>query len=169
MRTTFDLLRRKEVLWFAACLAFAAIAAPSSAADFGVPAGADRSLRESGRSIVSVVAVDIDADGDIDVVATDTSLDLLVLVNDGTGRFSRKPPAPHQDVPAAAPPGVESHQPRTDAFTPPGPVSFAADVRATTGTPPLLYAVVRIGSDPAIDRSSAARRPRGPPIDSSLT
>ena len=36
------------------------------------------------------VANDIDADGDLDVVANDGSLELLVWINDGTGRLTRR-------------------------------------------------------------------------------
>jgi hypothetical protein len=47
----------------------------------------------AGWQVVSMVADDIDADGDLDVVANDGSLDLVVWINDGTGRLSRQPGA----------------------------------------------------------------------------
>jgi hypothetical protein len=47
----------------------------------------------AGWQVVSMVANDIDADGDLDVVANDGSLDLIVWINDGTGRLSRQPGA----------------------------------------------------------------------------
>ena len=43
-----------------------------------------------GWQLVSMIADDIDADGDLDVVANDGSLDLVVWINDGTGRLSRQ-------------------------------------------------------------------------------
>ena len=43
-----------------------------------------------GWQLVSMVAHHIDADGDLDVVANDGSLNLIVWVNDGTGRLSRQ-------------------------------------------------------------------------------
>lgn len=61
--------------------------------------------------LVRAVATDIDADGDLDVVASDGSLDLTVWVNDGTGHFTRKDPAPATDWQRdPVPPVVTDHE-----------------------------------------------------------
>jgi hypothetical protein len=45
---------------------------------------------DPGLRLVAMVGSDLDADGDLDLVANDGSLDLLVWINDGTGRLTRR-------------------------------------------------------------------------------
>ena len=48
-------------------------------------------------SVSSLVTADLDADGDLDIVAADRSnggIGIVVWVNDGAGRLTRKAPAP---------------------------------------------------------------------------
>jgi hypothetical protein len=71
-------------------------------ASVAVPAG----LRLSGDpadGLVAAVTADIDADGDLDVVATDRALNLLIWVNDGTGRLTRQRPRQAGGVSTSAP------------------------------------------------------------------
>jgi len=78
-----------------------------------LPAGLVLPPVEASRLVVGVVAADIDADGDLDVVVNEGTLDLVVWVNDGTGRLTRKsashssdweplPPIPSLGGPSAA-------------------------------------------------------------------
>jgi hypothetical protein len=65
-------------------------------------------------NVSSVVTTDLDADGDLDIVAADRSsggISIVVWVNDGAGRLTRKAPAPAGHLasePAA--PTVDEHQ-----------------------------------------------------------
>jgi hypothetical protein len=61
-------------------------------------------LPDQGRDFVSMIAADIDADGDLDVITSDSNLDLVIWVNDGHGRLSRRAarqPSSLQPEPAA--------------------------------------------------------------------
>ena len=61
--------------------------------------------------ISSLVAADLDADGDLDIVAADSangSLDILVWVNEGDGRLTRKQPERPKNL------GAEPQSPSVD-------------------------------------------------------
>ena len=58
-----------------------------------VPPAMRAVLAEPDMQLVAIVAADIDADGDLDVVASDTSLQLHVWVNDGAGHLRRVQPS----------------------------------------------------------------------------
>jgi hypothetical protein len=60
--------------------------------------------------VSSLVAADLDADGDLDIVATD-SASIVVWVNDGDGRLTRKRPASPKNLGGEpASPSVEQRQ-----------------------------------------------------------
>jgi len=63
-----------------------------------------------------VVTADIDRDGDLDVLAS-TDRGFLVWVNDGAGRLTSQPPAPHPAIDGDAPSdtwsGARSHDEET--------------------------------------------------------
>jgi hypothetical protein len=160
---------RRLLLSLAICATLIAAAAPASAAPPGLPFAIRQSLRDSGDDLVSAVAADVDADGDLDVVATDGSLDLLVFVNDGNGRYTRREPAPTRDEHTQAPaPGLESHQPFTDVYTAAAPPVLDAEVRGASFDPCPSCAVAGLAADPAVEHTILRRRPRGPPDGSSL-
>jgi len=117
---------------------------------------------------VAVVAADIDADGDIDVVATDGSLNLLVWINDGTGRFTRKRPAPIQRHADAPGPSADNRAPFSNEYTSSNPPSVDANLRSVNIVPRLVIARPELTSDRGRDWACTTRSPRGPPFGSSL-
>src|SRR5258706_10206003 len=71
---------------------------------------------QSSWHLVAMVANDIDADGDLDVVANDGSLELLVWINDGTGRLTRRQNRPASTLlPDAPGPGFAGEPAGSDA------------------------------------------------------
>jgi len=64
--------------------------APRTRTASNLPPALEASLSGQGLDLVSVIAADIDADGDLDVVASDSKLELIVWVNDGTGHLTRR-------------------------------------------------------------------------------
>jgi len=73
---------------------------------------------------VSIVAADIDGDGDLDVVASDSSLQLHVWVNDGSGHFTMRRPRKSQAWRADPSPSVDVGSGRSESSTrtdPPSP------------------------------------------------
>jgi hypothetical protein len=118
--------------------------------------------------ISSFIAADLDADGDLDIVAADAangSVDIVVWVNDGAGRLTRKHP----------------EQPKTLGSEPPGP---SVDRQYTTVIASLQpdNPAVETGSNswltlpeqprpPSLDTTAvsatiATRRSRSPPVRS---
>lgn len=57
-----------------------------------LPSGLQLPTAAGARHLVSLVAADIDRDGDLDVVAADSSLELFVWTNDGSGHLVRVEP-----------------------------------------------------------------------------
>jgi hypothetical protein len=73
------------------------LAHPSAAAQ--IPAGFVLPASDAAVRVSSFVTADLDADGDLDVVAADRSngaIGIVVWVNDGAGRLTRKVPAAPQ-------------------------------------------------------------------------
>ena len=94
----------------------AAALAATLPADLTPPA-VDPNLR-----IVSAVAADIDDDGDLDVVANTGSVDLLVWINDGTGRLESAQPKPSKGRRSEPPePTFDVYHDASEACTPAGP------------------------------------------------
>jgi hypothetical protein len=122
------------------------------------------SMVETGRRIVSVVTADIDDDGDLDVVASDGSLDLVVLVNDGAGHLSLKHPSHSEGWQPVAPgPGVGERGSPSTPSTQNDPPSFGVawqplsrpidPVRRLLARPDVIAHVL----------TPSARHPRAPP------
>lgn len=146
-----------------------AAATPAAAAPSQLPPNINQSLRDAGRPLLAVVAADIDADGDIDLVATDGSLDLLVWVNDGTGQFTRKRPAPTRDGRTEAPgPGVGNREPFGNDYISGDPPSVDADVRCALAAPSVIAARTEPTRARGRDRAHSTPSPRGPPSGSVL-
>jgi len=142
---------------------------PASAAADELPASIAASLPVSAPPIVSVVAADIDADGDVDVVATDSAVNLLIWVNDGTGRFTRKPPLPAREGHAGMPgPGVEDRTPDSEPYTASDAPTLDADIRPAFAQPLALTGVIHVFTGLRADRPRTTRSLRGPPAPASL-
>jgi len=174
----------RALLAMAALFSAAAIAPPLSfaptfeQADFSVgrtrpwnplPSGLRAALDEPDAQLVAVVAADIDADGDLDVVASDSTLQLHVWVNDGAGHLRRKRPARSSSL-QPEPPG-----PTITHGTPLSPVPTQKDprsLRAATVVHPAALAPMRgtppASSDAALPATRAAHTPRAPPTSPTL-
>jgi hypothetical protein len=112
---------------------------------------------------VSAVAADIDADGDLDLVASDSSLQLHVWVNDGQGHFTAQRPVQSTRWDSDPPgPSVDARPIRSESSTrnDPPTVRDLASVLYATGGSAKGFAATRIRTD-AADRST--RTPRAPP------
>ena len=118
-----------------------------------------------GWQLVSMIADDIDADGDLDVVANDGSLDLIVWINDGTGRLSRQEGRKPSSLPEKMTgPGLSDHPTRSQALaqTPSSVLQIYPSIESClpnesrarwTGSP-----------DPLALHFISTRSPRGPPL-----
>ena len=117
--------------------------------------------------LVSMIAGDIDNDGDLDVVANDGSLNLVVWINDGTGRLSRQ--SDRQSV--AGPqrmsgPGL-TERPAESQTVATVPSSALPETAANAS---LLMQASRSrltdSSDVLLPLLLSTRSPRGPPLSS---
>ena len=101
---------------------------------FTLPSG-DADLKVS-----SIVTTDLDADGDLDIVAADRSsgaIGIVVWVNDGDGRLTRKAPAPAGHLASEpASPTIDEHQATVMASVQPnGPAIAAISLNAWLALP----------------------------------
>jgi len=120
-------------------------------------------------SFVSAVVADIDADGDLDLVASDSSLQLHVWVNDGRGHFTAQPPVQSTSWNGeSSGPSVDARPIRQESSTQNDPptVRDVAPVLYTTGGSAKTFSPRPTRTD-AADRST--RTPRAPPAPHSLT
>src|SRR2546427_4114912 len=169
----------RALLAMTALVSAAAIALPVSfapalqRADFSVgrtsssnplPSALRAALAERDTQLVAIVATDIDADGDLDVVASDSTLQLHVWVNDGAGHLQRKRPARSSSL-QPEPPG-----PTLTHGAPLSPVPTQKDpraLRASTEVHPTALAAMRgtppASSDAVLPATRAAHTPRAPP------
>jgi hypothetical protein len=130
---------------------------------FTLPSG-DADLQVS-----SLVTTDLDADGDLDIVAADRSsgaIGIVVWVNDGAGRLTRKAPAPAGHLasePAA--PTIDEHQATVMASVQPnGPAIAAISAKAWFALPARPH---NPATSAAPDSATAATlRSRSPPARS---
>jgi len=119
--------------------------------------------------VSSLITADLDADGDLDIVAADSSnggIGIVVWVNDGAGRLTRKAPAPKGNLasePAA--PSIDERQTTVMASVQPDGAAIAAIAVNTWLTlPALLYDLPR-SADPE-SATPATLRSRSPPARS---
>jgi hypothetical protein len=116
-----------------------------------------------GWRLVSMTADDIDADGDLDVVANDGSLDLIVWINDGTGRLNRRggqKPSGRPQTLSGPGPSDQLTGPRAVAHTP------TSVLRADSSIVSSLISKARAGStsiDTSLPLFVSTHSPRGPP------
>ena len=118
-----------------------------------------------GWQLVSMIAHDIDADGDLDVVANDGSLDLIVWINDGTGRLSRQEGRKPSSLPEKMTgPGLADHPTGSQAVaqTP----SSVLHIHPSTAPhlPNESQARWTASPDPLVPHFISTRSPRGPPL-----
>src|SRR5262249_51349100 len=110
--------------------------------------------------VTSVVQDDIDRDGDLDLIATTPNGDVLVWLNDGHGRFTRKPRSSDRAV-STDPVVVQAAWPESLAVTLqtpviPAPASGDGAVVVTQVRPPTSFV-------PREVRSSVLPALRAPP------
>ncbi|HUK32661.1 MAG TPA: hypothetical protein VLV86_02055 [Vicinamibacterales bacterium] len=131
-----------------------------------LPAGLVLPSSDVDLKISTLVAADLDADGDLDIIAADPangSVDILVWVNDGDGRLTRKRPA--QPKTLGAEPGDPSvDQTRTTVIAAFQPDSPAVQTICANAWLVLPEQRCRLPLSPsAISATIAARRSRSPP------
>jgi hypothetical protein len=125
---------------------------------------------QPGWRLISMIADDIDADGDLDVVANDGSLDLIVWINDGTGRLTRQETRQASDVQSdASAPGFANQPVGSETFVH-IPFSF---LQPDSSIASILVERSRPRWDGSTDALQPAfvsgRTPRAPPISLPLT
>jgi hypothetical protein len=117
-------------------------------------------------TVSSLVTADLDADGDLDIVAADRSngvIGIVVWVNDGGGRLTRKAPAPRGNVasePAA--PSLDERQGTVMASVQPDGAAIAAIAVNTWLTLPARPYDLMRAADPE-SATTATLRSRSPP------
>jgi hypothetical protein len=119
--------------------------------------------------ISSLVTTDLDADGDLDIVAADRSggaIGIVVWVNDGAGRLTRKAPAPTGNLASEpADPSIDERQATVMASVQPdGPAIAAIAANAWMTLPARPYELARPAVPPSV--SPATLRSRSPPLPS---
>ncbi len=117
--------------------------------------------------VSSLVAADVDADGDLDIVAagpSEGSFGIVVWVNDGAGRLTRKRPRPPKTLGSVPPsPSVDQHESAGGA--PIQPDSPA--VQTVFAKTPLVLPAGRrpiAASHDAASATLATLRSRAPPV-----
>ena len=117
--------------------------------------------------ISSLVATDVDADGDLDIVAAaapNGSPDIVVWVNDGDGRLTRKRPEQPKTLGAESPaPSVDQQSSTAVAVTQTGSPALHSDSVAAWLT--LDTGRCRVpGPAAAVSAEVPTRRSRAPPV-----
>jgi hypothetical protein len=119
--------------------------------------------------ISSIITADLDADGDLDIVAADRSnggIGIVVWVNDGAGRLTRKAPAPKGNLASEpASPSIDERQATVMASVQPDGAAIATiGVNTWLTLPARLYDLPR-SADPE-SATPATLRSRSPPARS---
>lgn len=118
-----------------------------------------------GWQLVSMIADDIDADGDLDVVANDGSLDLIVWINDGTGRLTRQEGREPRILPQRMTgPGLSDHATGSQAVAQTPSSVLQADPSKAHCVPNRSQAGWTATPDPLTTHLISTRSPRGPPL-----
>ena len=132
-----------------------------------IPAGFVLPSSDVDLRISSLVAADLDADGDLDIVAAaapNGSPDIVVWVNDGRGRLTRKRPEPAKALGAEPPaPTVDQQHSTVAALT----QTDSPAIHALTTNVPFKPAVelCRLPRAPsAVSEAVATLRSRAPPV-----
>jgi hypothetical protein len=134
-----------------------------------LPQGFTLPSDDANLSISSLITADLDADGDLDIVAADRSnggIGIVVWVNDGAGRLTRKAPAPKGNLasePAA--PSIDERQATVMASVQPDGAAIATIGLNTWLTLPARQHDLPRSTDPA-SATPATLRSRSPPARS---
>ena len=129
-----------------------------------LPSGFRAAIDDSDARLVAIVAADIDADGDLDIVASDSTLQLHVWVNDGDGHLRRKRPARSTSLQPARPgPTIDPGRAMSPVPTQndPRPLSPSVEIAGATLAPISCTAPAPV--DCARPAPLAACTPRAPP------
>jgi hypothetical protein len=132
-----------------------------------LPAGFVLPSSDVDLKVSSLVAADLDADGDLDIVAAaapNGSLGIVVWVNDGDGRLTRKPPSAPKTLSAEPPaPSVDRQSSTVVALVQTGsPALHAGCVNAWITLAAERCRMPR--SAAAISSVLPTLRPRAPPV-----
>jgi hypothetical protein len=134
-----------------------------------LPRGFTLPSADANLPISSLITADLDADGDLDIVAADRSnggIGIVVWVNDGAGRLTRKAPAPKGSLASEpAGPSIDERQTTVMASVQPDGAAIATIGLNTWLTlPARLYDLPR-SADPE-SATPATLRSRSPPARS---
>jgi hypothetical protein len=143
------------------------LARPSGAAT--IPEGFVLPASDAGVRVSSFVTADLDADGDLDIVAADRSngaIGIVVWVNDGAGRLTRKAPAPQRNLSGEpASPWIDQRDAAVAAsIQPDGPAIETISVDAWLVMPARPYDLA-VSAAPE-SATPATLRSRSPPVRS---
>jgi hypothetical protein len=142
------------------------LARPSAAAQ--IPEGFVLPASDAGVRVSSFVTTDLDADGDLDVVAADRSngaIGIVVWVNDGAGRLTRKVPAAPQRNLAGGPasPSIDQREAAVAAsIQPNGPAIETISVNTWLLLPARPYDLALSAAPESA--TPATLRSRSPPV-----
>ena len=118
--------------------------------------------------VSSLITADLDADGDLDIVAADRSnggIGIVVWVNDGAGRLTRKTPSKGNLASKPASPSLDEHQPTVMASVQPdGPAIAAISVDSWLTLPARPHDLARSSIPESV--TPATLRSRSPPARS---
>jgi len=119
--------------------------------------------------VSSLITADLDADGDLDIVAADRSnggIGIVVWVNDGAGRLTRKTPASKGNLAGEpASPSLDEHQATVMvSVQPDGPALAAISVDSWLTLPAQPYDLARSSVPESV--TPASLRSRSPPARS---
>ena len=173
-RVSTRALLAMTALFSAAAIALLVSFAPAlQRADFSVgrtsssnplPSALRAALGEPDAQLVAIVAADIDADGDLDVVASDSTLQLHVWVNDGAGHLQRKRPARSTSLQPEPPgPTITHGTAMSPVSTQKDPRSLRTHAEADRAAVAPIRRTAAASSDPALPATPATRTPRAPP------
>ena len=129
-----------------------------------LPAGLQVAIADADTHLVAVIAADIDDDGDLDVVASDSTLQLYVWVNDGAGHLRRQRPARSRSLqPEPTGPTIED----TTSLSPVPTQKDPRPLRAGTEVQPVPLVTMRrattASSRAVLPATLASHTPRAPP------
>jgi len=131
-----------------------------------LPAGFVLPSSDVDLKISSFVAADLDADGDLDIVAADAangSVGILVWVNDGAGRLTRKHPEQPKTL-GSEPPGPSVDRQYTTVIASLQPDNPAVQTDSTSWLTLPEKPFPRSREANAISSTVATRRSRSPPV-----
>jgi hypothetical protein len=131
-----------------------------------IPRGFTLPATDVNLTVSSLVTADLDADGDLDIVAAERSngtVGIVVWVNDGEGRLTRKAPAPSTNL-AGEPgsPALERHEGTIAvSIQPNGPVAETIALDPRLALPVRSYDALVVSAP--LSATPSTLRSRSPP------